>query len=63
MLDQNEVAVTAQLVAGVGDDSLIGGFNGSAARGGDIDAVVMGPIPSRPVTGDDMPTNRYAMAG
>src|SRR5215472_1059524 len=58
VLDQNEVAVTAQLVAGVGDDSPIGGFNGSATRGGDIDTVVMRTVPSRSIAGHDMPTNR-----
>src|SRR5215472_14996070 len=51
VLDQNEVAVTAQFVAGVGDDSPVGGFDRGTPRGRDIDTVVMRTVPPRAIAG------------
>ena len=51
VFDENEVAITAQLVAGIGDDSSIGRLDCSAARSGNIDAVVVRPVLSRAISG------------
>ena len=58
MFDENEVAVAAQLIAGIGDNTPIGRLYCSTTRGGYIDAVVVCPISSRPVGSQDVPTNR-----
>jgi len=42
--DQNEVAVTFEFVAGVGDDTVIGSLDRSAFRYCQIDTVVLRPI-------------------
>jgi hypothetical protein len=42
--DQNEVAVTFEFVAGVGDDTVIGSLDWSAFRHCQIDTVVLRPI-------------------
>ena len=41
MLDQNEIAVPPQLVAGISDDAAIRGLHGRTAWSGYIDAVIM----------------------
>src|SRR5579883_2793168 len=44
MLDQDQVAIAAQLVADIGDNPAIGGPDRGAARGGDVDPLIAGPI-------------------
>src|SRR5262249_38618922 len=39
MLDQYEVAVTLQLVAGIGDDPILRGLHGGVLRHRDVDTV------------------------
>jgi hypothetical protein len=41
MLDENEIAVPAQLVPGIGDDAGVDGLNCSAAGRRDVDAIIV----------------------
>src|SRR5947209_12129286 len=40
--DEDEVAITFELIAGIGDDAVVGRLHGSAFRYGDVDAVIAG---------------------
>jgi hypothetical protein len=54
VLDQDEIAITAQLVAGVSDDAAVDRGDRRAARGSDVDPVVMATIAGDAVSGQDM---------
>src|SRR3546814_16891158 len=43
VLDQQQVAETAQLVAGIDDDAVLGGTDLGARRGGAVDSVLVPP--------------------
>ena len=43
MFDEEKIAETAQLIARVGDDAVVGGAHLGAKSGGNVDAVVMEP--------------------
>src|SRR6266851_3476682 len=58
MLDQNQIAVAAQLVAGIGDGSAIDGIDRGAARRGDVDPVIVLAACGDPVAGEDMAAYR-----
>src|SRR5215472_74164 len=51
MLDQNEIAVTAQLVSGIGDDAGIGRLDWRPPRRADIDAVVVRAVAGETIGG------------
>jgi hypothetical protein len=44
MFDENEIAVAAQLVPGIGDDTGIRGLHGGAPRRTNIDPIVMSTV-------------------
>src|SRR5437867_10756435 len=58
MFDKDEIAVTPQLVAGVGDDTGVCGLDGGTPRCGNVDSVIMRAVTSRAVAREYMATNR-----
>lgn len=58
VLDENEIAISSQLVAGIGDDAGIDGFNRGAARRGDVDAIVVRPVGFAAISRDNTAANR-----
>src|SRR4029077_14434660 len=58
MLDENEIAVPAQLVSGISDDAGVDGLHCRAARCGDIDAVIMRTVGFCTVGCENMAANR-----
>ena len=59
---QHEVAVALELVAGIGDDAVLGRLDRRAFRHREIDAVVLLPVRLRPEAGDDAAAHRPAEA-
>ena len=62
MLDQKEIAVAAQFVAGIGDDPGIDGLNRRAARCRNIDPVIVGAVRPGAIAFDDMADNERSTA-
>src|SRR5579883_3162613 len=58
MLDQDQIAVAAHLVAGIGDNAAVGGLDRRAARRGDVNAVIARAIGSGAKTFDDAALHR-----
>ena len=58
MLDQHQIAVAAQLVAGIGDHAGIGREHRRALGRGDVDAVIVRAARSRAVALDDLALDR-----
>ena len=57
---QHQIAVTLQLVSGIGDDAVFGGFDRRALGDGKVDAVVLQAVRLRPEAGDDAAAHRPA---
>ena len=60
MAHQHEIAVALELVAGIGDDAVLGRLDRRAFRHGEIDAVVLLAVGLRTETGDDAALDRPA---
>jgi len=58
MFNKDEVAVSSQLVSGVGDDPDVCRLDGGTSRRGNVDAVIMRAVTSRAVTREYMTTYR-----
>src|SRR5439155_585500 len=58
VLDQHEIAVAAQFVADIGDDAALDGFDRGAARGRDIDPVIVRPVSRDAVARQHMAVHR-----
>src|SRR5260370_26409902 len=58
MLDQDQIAVAAQLIAGICDSSGVDRGHRGAARRGDVDAVIVFAARRDPVPGKDVAAHR-----
>src|SRR5207253_7733732 len=58
VLDQHEIAVAAQFVADISDDAALDGFDRGAARGRDVDPVIVRPVSRDAVARQHMAVHR-----
>src|SRR5439155_20291000 len=58
VLDQHEIAVAAQLVAGIGDNAAVDRSDRRAARGSDVDPIVTAAVAGDTVAGQDRAAHR-----
>jgi hypothetical protein len=56
--DQNEITVALELVAGVGNDAVIGRLDGRPFGNGEIDTVILRAVRLAAEPGDDATANR-----
>src|SRR5262249_61097289 len=63
MADQNEIAVTLEFVAGIGDDAILSRHHRGSLRHGEVDAVLFAAVSLVAAARSDSPPHRPSEAG